>query len=96
MEKKGRSDPSLQREYSADTWSEVSQHLRKDLEEVFAELHAPITNSEEIGGRKRLDRLREEVMKVNVYKHDQAHFSVIDIPGLVSGMDKKTYPNPLP
>jgi hypothetical protein len=33
--------------------------------------------------------LREEVLKVNVYKHDQAHFSVIDIPGLVSGRDEQ-------
>ncbi|KAJ5297952.1 hypothetical protein PENANT_c012G08336 [Penicillium antarcticum] len=72
------------REYSGEKWSDVSLRLRKDLEEVFAELHAPITNAD-AGGRNRLNHLREEVLKVNVYKHDQAHFSVIDIPGLVSG-----------
>ena len=85
MEQKGEIVSFTPREYSGETWADVSQHLREDLEEIFDELHTD-SAIKRLGSKVgQLSHLREEVMKVNVYKHDQAHFSVVDIPGLVSG-----------
>lgn len=92
IESKERVNLFAPREYSGETWSDVSHHLKEDLEELFAELQIPNPMLGQINGTNRQNKLREEVMRVNVYKHDQAHFSVIDIPGLVSGMDMQLTP----
>lgn len=75
----------MPRKYSNESWQNVSQHLKEDLEDVFAKQHAQNKASGGHGEKAGLGRLQEQVMKVNVYKHDQAHFSVVDIPGLISG-----------
>ncbi|KAJ5772217.1 hypothetical protein N7520_002746 [Penicillium odoratum] len=76
------------REYSNESWSNVSLHLKSDLEDIFSQQHAKTNIPRRLINNKRIDRLHDQVMKVNVYKHDQAHFSVIDIPGLISGGSK--------
>lgn len=79
IDTKGVGAPFLPRKYSNESWASVSHHLKEDLEDVFAKQHA---QNKTPAGR---GRLHDQVMRVNVYKHDQAHFSVVDIPGLISG-----------
>ncbi|KAJ5660221.1 hypothetical protein N7507_006672 [Penicillium longicatenatum] len=85
IETKGGGNTFLPREYSNESWANVSQHLKEDLKDVFAQQHAQSKTPRVHGGKAGLDRLHEQVMRVNVYKHNQAHFSVVDIPGLISG-----------
>ncbi|KAJ5802301.1 uncharacterized protein N7503_004751 [Penicillium pulvis] len=82
---KGVGAPFLPRKYSNESWQNVSHHLKKDLEDVFAKQHAQYETPGGLDGNAGRGRLHEQVMRVNVYKHDQAHFSVVDIPGLISG-----------
>ncbi|OJD11161.1 hypothetical protein AJ78_08015 [Emergomyces pasteurianus Ep9510] len=76
-------------EYFSESWADVSEHLQQDLSRAFKML-----NSQDVDDMNRHHRthrvrqqarLREDVMKVDVYKPDHAHFSVVDIPGLISG-----------
>lgn len=85
IETKEHPDLFPPREYSGETWSDVSHHLSEDLQAAFAYLHGTKPGLEQSTRQSRHNKLLEDVMKVNVYKHDQAHFSVIDIPGLVTG-----------
>lgn len=80
LDTKGKPNTFTTKQYYGDHWADVSQHLKEDLKETFQTLHGSGDNS------SGDNHLREDVMRVNVYKHDQAHFSVVDIPGLVSGM----------
>ncbi|KAI9935113.1 hypothetical protein MW887_000734 [Aspergillus wentii] len=72
------------REYYGETWNDVFPHLQEDLAAAFAEMNDP-ENFQDEGPNTQQGFLREDVMRVNVHKPDQAHFSVVDIPGLVSG-----------
>ena len=80
LDTKGKPSTFTTKQYYGDNWADVSQHLKEDLKETFQTLHGSSDSSSSD------NHLREDVMRVNVYKHDQAHFSVVDIPGLVSGM----------
>jgi ABC-type glutathione transport system ATPase component len=94
----GRTQSSLltPREYYGDSWLDVSQHLQEDLKDAFDSVSPKSTDKgdENAVGHSAIQRMRrirqrvqltEDVMRVDVYKPDQAHFSVVDIPGLVSG-----------
>ncbi|OAX81905.1 hypothetical protein ACJ72_03750 [Emergomyces africanus] len=77
-------------EYFSDNWADVSEHLQQDLTRAFKMLNGQ--DMDATNGHHRIHRvrhqqarLREDVMKVDVYKPDHAHFSVVDIPGLISG-----------
>ncbi|KAJ5898556.1 hypothetical protein N7504_008844 [Penicillium tannophilum] len=85
IDTKGVGAPFLPRKYSNESWASVSHHLKEDLEDVFAKQHAQNKTPAGHDGNAGRSRLHEQVMRVNVYKHDQAHFSVVDIPGLISG-----------
>ncbi|KAJ5546970.1 hypothetical protein N7494_004555 [Penicillium frequentans] len=85
IDTKGVGAPFLPRKYSNESWASVSHHLKEDLEDVFAKQHAQNKTPGGHDGNAGRGRLHEQVMRVNVYKHDQAHFSVVDIPGLISG-----------
>ncbi|KAK2748681.1 hypothetical protein FQN57_000262 [Myotisia sp. PD_48] len=76
-------------EYSGEDWQATSRQLLHDLKTAFesANIGDSATgfsseNSHRLGSRSYLT---DDIMRVDVYKPDQAHFSVVDIPGLVTG-----------
>ena len=75
--------------YTNGSWSDVYRHLKEDLIEAFAVMKMKQKvhqRSAAASGRKNSKpaRLQEDIMTVEVSKPDQAHFSIVDIPGLVN------------
>ncbi|KAL9616211.1 MAG: hypothetical protein Q9160_008901 [Pyrenula sp. 1 TL-2023] len=80
------------KEYTGEKWSDVYRNLKSDIEEAYSAMKRNQTSSRD-GAASRADRkrraaplarLQEDIMTIEVAKADQAHFSVVDIPGLVS------------
>ncbi|KAL9114863.1 MAG: hypothetical protein Q9227_001106 [Pyrenula ochraceoflavens] len=82
--------------YANVSWSDVYRQLKKDIAEAFEEMESIKCGTSE-GSRPReghghkdqqRSKLKEDIMTIEVSKPNQAHFSVVDIPGLVNNSPK--------
>lgn len=84
-----QNSPFPPRSFESDEWVEVYQNLREDIKDAFERL-SPINNEAEQGVRSTGSRAlpKPQLLKyrlhITVHKPNQAHFSIVDIPGLVS------------
>lgn len=85
-------------EYRNDDWRNVYRQLKDDIRKAFERMR-PTKSAGDDTGRKRntfkenkratanpQPQFREDIMTVEVVKPDQAHFSIVDVPGLASSM----------
>lgn len=80
------------KKFTGEKWSDVYRNLKLDISEAYSAMKRNQASSRN-GTTSRADRkiriaplarLQEDIMTIEVAKADQAHFSVVDIPGLVS------------
>jgi hypothetical protein len=91
--------PFLPKSYKSDKWVKVYQHLRENIDDAFnkigpAYLHPPgipqvgmqARQGSSTAGPRQLPipQLLKHCLQITVRKPNQAHFSIVDIPGLVS------------
>lgn len=86
--------------YDSNEWIDVYQHLKEDIAEAFDSMSldnlppsgvsrtsAPSINRSrnDVPRASHIPQLLRHRLQISVRKPDQAHFSIVDIPGLVSG-----------
>jgi hypothetical protein len=91
------------KEYTGDEWLDVYRHLKDDILKAHSELSAELVPNDSASTRRlsgghsprsrsnRRDKqpqLLDDVLQISVLMPEEAHFSVIDIPGLVHSKDQ--------
>jgi GTPase SAR1 family protein len=101
--------PFLPKTYESDDWVEVYQHLREDIDDAFDKMspayllppgvsHIGMQTRQGSGtaGARQLPlpQLLKHRLQITVRKPNQAHFSIVDVPGLVSSKPFSKLQNP--
>ncbi|KAH8786955.1 P-loop containing nucleoside triphosphate hydrolase protein [Hyaloscypha finlandica] len=91
--------PFLPKSFESDEWVEVFQHLREDIDDAFKkmspdpllpsgiskkEVHPRLGISSTGPRPLPIPQLQKHRLQITVRKPNQAHFSIVDIPGLIS------------
>jgi hypothetical protein len=88
--------PFAPKSFESDGWVEVYRKLKEDIDEAFDEMSptnllppgiskkAIQTKYEASSASDRPPQLLKHRLQITVRKPNQAHFSIVDIPGLVS------------
>jgi len=91
--------PFSPKSFESDDWVEVFQHLREDIDDAFNKMSPdhllpPGISKKEVHPRHGISsmgprplpipQLLKHRLQITVRKPNQAHFSIVDIPGLIS------------
>jgi GTPase SAR1 family protein len=107
----GQGAPFPPKTFDSHDWAEVYQNLKEDIADAFAKmspeniipLGVPRTdlqprpsNRSTVPRSNPVPQLLKHRLEISVRKPDQAHFSIVDIPGLVSSKSSLQFGSPYP
>ena len=107
----GQGAPFKPKTFDSHEWAEVYQNLKRDIADAFdmmspenlLPLGAPRTDLQSMPSNRSagprsnpIPQLLKHRLEISVRKPDQAHFSIVDIPGLVSSKYSLRFGSPYP